>query len=349
MTDLKDSIEQFKKKVAILKDRENNTSHVAQEIVHEEKVSEAENKVDDTLHEIVGTTKSTFEILKKWGVDVIAVYFFVFYTAKRQKTNKAKATVSFIAKGLCITEARVRKAKNYLKKHNLIKDEVRKDSKWKIKWWYITLNYMFKISTLTNFHRVDFWDTNAYKDKIKMLKGKNSNNIISITKASLCYEDFKFLEEYRKSYIQRYKEIEGNSEAQNICAIFNYKRSLEWIYSYTKLYFWLCDELELCPVASITEINFLAQLRWQFKIEQYEDFKRLLLKLHYINGKSSYYLYTISEDVNPEEKDFEKLTKKEIGHLIKTLEDYEDMREFLINNRNYIMSWDYYFEDEDTE
>jgi hypothetical protein len=65
MTDLKDSIEQFKKKVAILKDRENNTSHVAQEIVHEEKVSEAENKVDDTLHEIVGTTKSTFEILKK--------------------------------------------------------------------------------------------------------------------------------------------------------------------------------------------------------------------------------------------------------------------------------------------
>lgn len=65
MTDLKDSIEQFKKKVAILKDRENNTSHVAQEIVQEEKVSEAENKVDDTLHEIVGTTKSTFEILKK--------------------------------------------------------------------------------------------------------------------------------------------------------------------------------------------------------------------------------------------------------------------------------------------
>ena len=60
-----------------------------------------------------------------------------------------------------------------------------------------------------------------------MLKGKNSNNIISITKASLCYEDFKFLEEYRKSYIQRYKEIEGNSEAQNICDIFNYKRSLE--------------------------------------------------------------------------------------------------------------------------
>ena len=96
--------------------------------------------------------------------------------------------------------------------------------------------------------------------------------------------------------------------------------------------------MELYPVASITEINFLAQLRWQFKIEQYEDFKRLLLKLHYINKNSSYYLYTISEDINPEEKDFEKLTKKEIGHLIKTLEDYEDMREFLINNRNYIMS-----------
>jgi hypothetical protein len=171
-----------------------------------------------------------------------------------------------------------------------------------------------------------------------MLKGKNSNNIISITKASLCYEDFKFLEEYKRSYIHRYKEIEGNSEAQNICAIFGYKRSLELLYSYTKLYFWLCDELELYPVASITEINFLAQLRWQFKIEEYDDFKRLLLKLHYINGNSSYYLYTISDDLNPEEKDFEKLTKKEIGHLIKTLEDYEDMREFLINNRNYIMS-----------
>lgn len=122
-----------------------------------------------------------------------------------------------------------------------------------------------------------------------------------------------------------------------------------FLYSYTKLYFWLCDELELYPVASITEINFLAQLRWQFKIEEYDDFKRLLLKLHYINGNSSYYLYTISDDLNPEEKDFEKLTKKEIGCLIETLEDYEDMRVFLINNRNYIMSWDYYFEDEDTE
>lgn len=65
MTDLKDSIEQFKKKVAILKDRENNASNISQEIMHEEKVSEAENKVDDVLHEIVGTTKSTFEILKK--------------------------------------------------------------------------------------------------------------------------------------------------------------------------------------------------------------------------------------------------------------------------------------------
>nr|DAN28633.1 MAG TPA: hypothetical protein [Bacteriophage sp.] len=65
MTDLKDSIEQFKKKVAILKDRENNASNISQEIMHEEKVSEAENKVDDVLHEIVGTTKSTFEVLKK--------------------------------------------------------------------------------------------------------------------------------------------------------------------------------------------------------------------------------------------------------------------------------------------
>ena len=305
--------------------------------------------MDDVLHEVVGTTKSTFEVLKRRGADVIAVYFFVYYTAKRQKTNKAKATVSFIAKGLGITEARVRKAKNYLKKHNLIKDEVRKDRKWKIKWWYVALNYMFRLSTLTNFHRVDFWDTNAYKEKIKMLKGKNSNDIthIHITKASLCYEDFKFLEQYKRSYIRRYKEIEGNSDAQNICAIFNYKRSLESTFSYTKLYFWLCNELELYPVVSMTEINFLAQLRWQFRITKYEDFKRLLLKLHYVNRESTYYLYEISDYINPDEKDFDKLTKKEMKQLTESLEDHKDMREFLVTNRDYIMSWNCYIDEEE--
>ena len=171
-----------------------------------------------------------------------------------------------------------------------------------------------------------------------MLKGKNFNDIIHITKASLCYEDFKFLEQYKRSYIRRYKEIEGNSEAQNICAIFNYKRSLESIFSYTKLYFWLCNELELYPVASMTEINFLAQLRWQFRITKYEDFKRLLLKLHYVNRESTYYLYEISDYVNPDEKDFDKLTKKEIKQLIESLEDHKDMRDFLITNRDYMMA-----------
>ena len=85
----------------------------------EKKKNNPAKEMDDVLHEVVGTTKSTFEVLKRWGADVIAVYFFVYYTAKRQKTNKAKATVSFIAKGLCITENRVRKAnpaKKLLKK-----------------------------------------------------------------------------------------------------------------------------------------------------------------------------------------------------------------------------------------
>lgn len=303
--------------------------------------------MDDVLHEVVGTTKSTFEVLKRWGADVIAVYFFVYYTAKRQKTNKAKATVSFIAKGLCITENRVRKAKNYLKKYNLIKDEVRKDNKWRIKWWYVSLNYMFRLSTLTNFHRVDFWDTNAYRGEIEMLKGKNSNDIIHITKPSLCYDDFRFLEGYKRSYISRYKEIEGNSEAQNICAIFSYKRSLESIYSYTKLYFWLCDELELYPVASMTEINFLAQLRWRFRITKYGDFKRPLLKLHYINWESTYYLYEISDYINPDFKDFDDLTKKEMKQLTESLEDYKDMREFLVTNRDYMVYWNCYIDEEE--
>lgn len=64
MTDLKDSIEQFKKKVSHLKETQKNVPDAPQG-TSEEGMRKPEKEIDDTLHEIVGTTKSTFEILKK--------------------------------------------------------------------------------------------------------------------------------------------------------------------------------------------------------------------------------------------------------------------------------------------
>lgn len=335
MTDLKDSIEKFRRKTSVLKDWKKLVPQNEVKSTKKESKRDSEKNMDDVLHEIVGTTKSTFEVLKKWWADVIAVYFFVYYTAKRQKTNKAKATVSFISKGLGITEARVRKAKNYLKKHNLIKDEVRKDRKWKIIWWYVSLNYMFRLSTLTNFHRVDFWDTNAYREKCKMLIEKNFRECKDITKAPLCYASFTHLQKYPSSFIHKYKSIPGNTEAQNICAIFKYKKKGESISLFTDLYLWLCQEFKLTPVVSVLEINILSFLCFAHRLRTYEDVKNLLLKFHYINPESLYHSYTISNEINEEVIPFEWLPWNVRQVLFETISQYEHMKAFLLTVREY--------------
>jgi hypothetical protein len=62
-------------------------------------------------------------------VDLIAVYVFYIDTARWQKTNQPYCTVSFISKGLSLSEKRISNARKDLKKENIIKDIKRRDSK----------------------------------------------------------------------------------------------------------------------------------------------------------------------------------------------------------------------------
>ena len=98
--------------------------------------------LNDIFNEIIGTTKETFDILKDWWVDVIAVYMFYYYTAKWQKTNQPYCTVWYISKWINISEARVKKARKFLLEKWLIEDVQKR--KWNRFWKsYIKIKYIF--------------------------------------------------------------------------------------------------------------------------------------------------------------------------------------------------------------
>jgi hypothetical protein len=61
-------------------------------------------------------------IVYKHPGDLMALYWFYYYTAKWQKTNNPKATTSYAAKGLKWSEDRIRQTKKQLIKLELIED-----------------------------------------------------------------------------------------------------------------------------------------------------------------------------------------------------------------------------------
>lgn len=76
--------------------------------------------------------------------DLIGLYSFYYYTAKWQKTNQPKATVSFVSKGLRWEEKKVKRNKRVLVGLGLIKDVVRRDAESrKITGHYIKVNFIW--------------------------------------------------------------------------------------------------------------------------------------------------------------------------------------------------------------
>ena len=130
--------------------------------------------IADKLNTIVGTPKATFDRLLKteFQADVIAVYLFYCYTGKWQKTNKTFSTTGYVAKGLGLTELRVRRAKKTLKSLDLIEDVQSRDEHNKITGWYIHVKHISKTlptegTTLTIFDRVDNRKGNALSTNSK--------------------------------------------------------------------------------------------------------------------------------------------------------------------------------------
>lgn len=114
--------------------------------------------------------------------ELIALYSFYYYTAKWQKTNQIKASISYTAKGLKWGEDKVRKYKKVLIDLGLIEDfkRVNETSK-KVEGWYIKVSYIWKEENHPvqnpeggNDQRVDSQDPNA-------LSANNKNAFFSFT------------------------------------------------------------------------------------------------------------------------------------------------------------------------
>lgn len=117
---------------------------------------------------------------------LLALYCFYYHTAKTQKTNIAKATANFVAKGLGWGKKTVIKYKKELVKMGLIESITRKDEETRqIKGHYVKVNYVYKTEPETPFesqrtpeppcglrHPVADDHTNAYY-KSKMLNNKD--------------------------------------------------------------------------------------------------------------------------------------------------------------------------------
>lgn len=76
--------------------------------------------------------------------ELMALYWFYYYTAKWQETNQPKATIKYVAQGLKTGEKKIRENKKKLIDLGLI-EEIRKidpDTK-KTKGWYIKVNFIW--------------------------------------------------------------------------------------------------------------------------------------------------------------------------------------------------------------
>ena len=103
-----------------------------------------QNFIEDNL---IILSKQTLDIFLKENNprDLISLYCFYYYTAKWQKTNQPKASISFCAKGLKCGKDKIRKNRQILIKLNLIEDVRYIDEKTrKVKGWYVKIKYVWK-------------------------------------------------------------------------------------------------------------------------------------------------------------------------------------------------------------
>lgn len=99
---------------------------------------------------MVAITRVTMERILKCGYDtpgdMIALWMFYAYTCRWQKTNRVRATVSYVSKGLGWGEVKTRRVKQALRDLGLISD-VRVVENGKVDAWYVQVFFLAKAST----------------------------------------------------------------------------------------------------------------------------------------------------------------------------------------------------------
>lgn len=109
-----------------------------------------ENVVYDLNQEPIVLSKSIIDMTLKTEnpSDSLALYTFLYYTAKWQKTNTVKATTSYIMDAFKWGNRRVSEAKKTLKSLGLIKNIKRNTSS--NKGWYIEIQFIWSQKTTQN-------------------------------------------------------------------------------------------------------------------------------------------------------------------------------------------------------
>lgn len=108
--------------------------------------------------------------------DLVALYMFYHKQCKIQKTNQSFTTAKFAKKWLGWWKVRYTRAKKILEDMGYIEDVCDRDEEWKIKGWYVKLNYIMtkdkpSSSRGSKTHPVDsstsgWQETNAWSSKI---------------------------------------------------------------------------------------------------------------------------------------------------------------------------------------
>lgn len=96
--------------------------------------------------------------------DLISLYTFYYYTAKWQKTNQPKASISYVAKGLHWNKDKVIKVKRQLEELGLI-EEIRRvdENSGKVLGWYIRIVDLWKTDEPHSSNpESGFQDSNAF-------------------------------------------------------------------------------------------------------------------------------------------------------------------------------------------
>lgn len=265
--------------------------------------------LQDIFQQIMGLPVETFEILKKYWPDTIAVYMFYYYTAKWQGTNQPKCTVEYIAKWLGMTAERVRKARQKLLENTLIDDIQRKDSQGKITGVYVKINYS---STLTIFHSVDNHQTNPNILYNKMLNTKQEKKTIEQTIMDIPLSDkelFQFLfNEYSQKWIIHIDKLcpviylnEYTRESLEKLAIKFFDYWSEWDRYLNEASFKIQKRFRTFVVQDFTGVLKKKPVwKWLDNMTE-DDFKHLKNQWYLAHPQCSFFLETVKPTLSEEE------------------------------------------------
>lgn len=115
--------------------------------------------------------------------DSIALYTFYYYTAKWQKTNRVKATNTYVRKGLKWGSDKLTSTKKILEDLGLVENIVDKDSTGKVKGWYVQVNFIWSAQSFQNTQNQEVDSSTSGKQDTNALS-RNKENASSVDKES---------------------------------------------------------------------------------------------------------------------------------------------------------------------